>query len=420
MIKEKDKNLIVGLEIGTTKVVTLVGEILVDGIINIIGIGICPSYGINKGVINDLKSIIKCIKKSISQAENMADCQIFSVYLALSNKYIHCQNEIGIVPISSDEITLEDINNVIHTAKCVRIRNEHHILHIIPQEYSIDKHVGIKNPIGLSGKRIKAKVHLITCHSEIEKNIIKAVETCGLRVNRVIFSGLASSKAILTKDERQLGVCMADIGGGTIDIVIYTNGILQYSCVIPYAGNTVTNDISYAFNIPFIKSEAIKIQYGHAIETVDTGKEPKKIEISNINNNSIKTLKQNVLTEIIEPRYTELLSLINKTILNIQEKLKKSNSHYTFGAGIVFTGGASKVKNLKDSAKKIFNMPIRIGQPKKISSLINNIEETHYSTAVGLLYYGKEHFQNQKKDNISKNIFKKWFQYISYWIKKEF
>ncbi|QCI23230.1 cell division protein FtsA [Buchnera aphidicola] len=419
MIKERNRDLIVGLDIGTTKVVTLVGEMLIDGIVNIIGIGICPSKGINQGIINDLKSIIKCVKNSINQAENMADCQISSVYLALSNKYITCQNEIGMVPIYNDEVTKNDIDNVIHTAKCVRIKDKHHILHIIPQEYYIDEHSGINNPIGLSGKRIKAKVHLITCNSEMKKNIIKAIEACGLKVNHIIFSGLASSKAVLTKDECQLGVCMADIGSGTIDITIYTNGILQYSCVIPYAGNTVTNDISYAFNIPFVQAETIKIQYGYA-EACSSSELCEQIQITNDNNKHIKTFKQSTLIEVIEPRYTELLHLINTKILNIQEKLKKLNHSYQFRSGIVFTGGAAQIKSLKSSAKKIFNMPIRIGIPTKISSLVNHdISKSNYSTAIGLLYYGKEHFQHYQKHNETKNIFKKWFQYISHWIKKE-
>ncbi|ANF16998.1 cell division protein FtsA [Buchnera aphidicola (Schlechtendalia chinensis)] len=418
MIKEKERSLIVGLEIGTTKVVTLIGEISVDDTINIIGVGICPSIGINKGVINDLKSIIKCIKKSINQAENMADCKIYSVYLSTSNQNINCQNEVGMVPILENEVTKEDINNVIHTAKCVKIKNEHHIIHIIPQEYSIDKWIGIKNPIGLSGKRIKAKVHLITCFSEIEKNIIKAIETCNLKINRVIFSGLASSKAILTKDECQMGVCMADIGSGTIDITIHTNGIIQHSCVIPYAGNSVTNDISYIFNIPFLQAEMIKIQYGSATTYINK-KEYKNIEISNINNEPIRTIRQNELIEVIESRYTELLNLINEKILNVQKNLKKSNNYYKLGAGIVFTGGASKIKLFEKSAKKIFNMPIRIGKPKKIGNLSNNIEEPNYSTVVGLLIYGKEYYENYQKNNRSKNIFTKWLQYIHSWIKNE-
>ncbi|XBC37843.1 MAG: cell division protein FtsA [Buchnera aphidicola (Meitanaphis microgallis)] len=418
MIKKKDRNLIVGLEIGTTKVITLVGEILIDGIINVIGIGICTSYGINKGIINDLKSIIKCIKKSINQAENMADCKISSIYLALSNKYINCQNEIGIVPISENEVTMEDINNVIHTARCVRIHNERHILHIIPQEYSIDEHSGIKNPIGLSGTRMQAQVHLITCHTETKNNVIKAIEACGLKINHVVFSGLASSKAILTQDECQLGVCMADIGGGTIDIAMYSNGILQHSCVIPYAGSSVTNDISYAFNIPFKKAEDIKIRYEHK-ETPTATKTCKQIEASNIHNKLIKTFKQDTLTEVIEARYIELLSLINKKILSVQNNTKMSKNYHKLGAGIVFTGGASKIKLLKHNAKNIFKMPIRIGIPKNISSLINNIESVNYSTVVGLLHYGKEHIQSFKKNNESKNFFKKWFQSINSWIKKE-
>ncbi|XBC39413.1 MAG: cell division protein FtsA [Buchnera aphidicola (Nurudea shiraii)] len=417
MIKEKNRKLIVGLEIGTTKIITLIGEIVTDGIINVVGIGICPSLGIIKGIINDFKSVVKCIKKSIHQAENMADYHVSSVYLAISNKYISCQNEVGIVPISKHEVTIQDVKNVIHTAKCVRIRNKHHILHIIPQEYSIDHHVGIHNPIGLSGKRIKTRVHLITCLTEVKKNILKAVETCGIKVNRVIFSGLASSQAVLTKDEQKLGVCMADIGGGTIDISMYVNGTLQYSCVIPYAGNSVTNDIAYALNIPFKKAEIIKIQYGLA-EIPSSQNIHKKIEIAQIDNKSVKTFEQCSLIKIIELRYTELLNLINKEILNIQDKLQESKNYYKLGAGIVFTGGASKIKLLTQNAKKIFNMPIRIGRPEKNGNVVNNIEKSNYSTAVGLLYYGKQHYQNYKKNKMSKNIFKKWFNSFNNWIKK--
>ena len=235
MIKATDRKLVVGLEIGTAKVAALVGEVLPDGMVNIIGVGSCPSRGMDKGGVNDLESVVKCVQRAIDQAELMADCQISSVYLALSGKHISCQNEIGMVPISEEEVTQEDVENVVHTAKSVRVRDEHRVLHVIPQEYAIDYQEGIKNPVGLSGVRMQAKVHLITCHNDMAKNIVKAVERCGLKVDQLIFAGLASSYSVLTEDERELGVCVVDIGGGTMDIAVYTGGALRHTKVIPYA-----------------------------------------------------------------------------------------------------------------------------------------------------------------------------------------
>ncbi len=259
MIKATDRKLVVGLEIGTAKVAALVGEVLPDGMVNIIGVGSCPSRGMDKGGVNDLESVVKCVQRAIDQAELMADCQISSVYLALSGKHISCQNEIGMVPISEEEVTQEDVENVVHTAKSVRVRDEHRVLHVIPQEYAIDYQEGIKNPVGLSGVRMQAKVHLITCHNDMAKNIVKAVERCGLKVDQLIFAGLASSYSVLTEDERELGVCVVDIGGGTMDIAVYTGGALRHTKVIPYAGNVVTSDIAYAFGTPPSDAEAIKV-----------------------------------------------------------------------------------------------------------------------------------------------------------------
>lgn len=421
MIKVIKKKLIVGLEIGTTKTVVIVGEILDEGIINIIGIGTSNSIGIDRGVINDLKSIVKSVKQVIHQAEKMANCTISSIYLSLSNKYINCQNEIGIIPISKEEITQEDVDYVIHTAKCVKIRNEHKILHVIPQEYSIDQYTGIKNPIGLSGFRMQAKVHLITCHTEIKKNIIKAVENCGIKVDYSIFSGIASGESVLTKEEKNLGVCIADIGGGTIDIVIYIDGKLQHSCVIPYAGNAVTNDISYAFNIPFLNAEQIKIKYGCAVQNTNSTSE--EIKIINLDNIIIKTIEQKKLNEIIEPRYTELLTLINLEINNTQKKLNNFGNINKLRAGIVLTGGASNIKLLKNCAEKIFNFPIRIGYPHKININIKdnyNIKQMCYSTATGLLHFGKKYYFSTEKLNNSSNFFVKCLKHINNWIKKEF
>jgi len=417
MIISKDRKLVVGLEIGTTKVVTLVGEILIDDTIKIIGFGTCLSQGIDRGRINNLDEIVSCIQETIHQAETMADCQITSVYLSLSNKYINCQNEIGIVPISEDEVTKDDLENAIHIAKSVQILNEHHILHVIPQEYSIDQQSGIKNPIGLSGVRMQVKVHLITCHQNMAKNIIKAVEKCDLKVDQVVFSGLASSKAVLTEDECNLGVCMIDIGGGTIDFTIYIDGSIQYSKVIPYAGNIVTNDISYAFTTSHSDAENMKIKYGSAIKP-SLGSS-KNIDFSNINSNLQKTLQQDALIEVIESRYIELLSLVQEQIICIQKKLQKKGEKYQLLSGIVLTGGGSNIPSLTDCAEKIFHKKVRIAKPLNISGLIENITEPDYSTVVGLLHYGKEFYINsdkKKEHSYIEKIFKK----INDWFKKEF
>ncbi|QCI20944.1 cell division protein FtsA [Buchnera aphidicola (Hyperomyzus lactucae)] len=418
MIISKDRKLVVGLEIGTTKVVTLVGEVLIDDTIKIIGFGTALSKGIDKGRINNLDTIVASIKESINKAEIMSDCQITSVYLSLSNKHINCHNEIGMVPISEDEVTKEDLETVIHIAKSVQILNEHHILHVIPQEYSIDQQSGIKNPIGLSGVRMQVKVHLITCHQNVAKNIIKAVEKCDLKVDQVIFSGLASSKAVLTEDECKLGVCMIDIGGGTIDFTIYINGSIQYSEVIPYAGNIVTSDISYAFSTSYYNAEKMKIQYGSAIKP-SLGAS-KNIDYSSVTGNFQKTLQQDALIEVIESRYIELLSLVKNKILYIQKRLHQKGEKHELLSGIVLTGGGSKISCLTECAEKVFHKKVRIAKPLNISGLIEKITEPDYSTVVGLLHYGKEYYTNVKKKKKQYSFLEKFFKQINNWFKKEF
>jgi cell division protein FtsA len=417
MIKSTDRKLVVGLEIGTTKVAVLVGEILTDNTINIIGIGNCPSKGMDKGNVNDLESIIKCIKKSVNEAEIMADCQISSLYLALSTKDIFCQNEIGIVPISDNEVTKEDIENAIHISKSVKIKHEYNILHVIPKEYAIDQQSGIRNPLGLSGIRMQVDVHLITCHHDIEKNIIKAIEKCGLHVDKLIFSGLAASEAVLKKEEKELGVCMIDIGGGTMDITIYINGSLEHSHVIPYAGNLVTNDIAYAFSISKKNAERIKINYESTIPPVINNTET--IEILNVQNDD-HSLQKETLIKIIEARYTELLTLVQHEVQKIQEKLYQKGVKNKLHGGIVLTGGAAQMKLLIKYAKKIFKAPVRIGYPYKITGLKKNDQELYYSTIVGLLHYGKDYYLNNEQEIREKKSFTQFLKKINNWFKKEF
>ncbi|QOI11263.1 cell division protein FtsA [Blochmannia endosymbiont of Colobopsis nipponica] len=418
MIKVLDKRLVVGLEIGTAKVVTLVGEILPDSMVNIIGFGSYPSRGVDKGGVNDLESVIKCIQRAVDDAEAMADCQISSVYLALSGKHITCQNEIGIVPISEEEVTQEDVDNVVHTAKSVRVCDEHRILHVIPQDYAIDYQEGIKNPLGLSGIRMQAKVHLITCHNDMAKNIVKAVERCGLKVDQLIFAGLATGYAVLTDDERELGVCVVDIGGGTMDIAIYTDGALRHIKVIPYAGKVVTSDIAYAFGTPFHEAEIIKIRYGCALHSI-VGKE-ESIDVPSVGGRPSRSLQRQILAEVIEPRYIELLNLVNDEILRLQAQLHQQGVKNHLAAGVVLTGGGSQIDGLVSCAQKVFNTQVRIGSPLNITGLIGHVQKPYYSTVVGLLHYGKVSHLNNDLEIDRRTSFIAWFRHISSWFRKEF
>ncbi|MFQ1041042.1 cell division protein FtsA [Gilliamella sp. CG16] len=417
-MKATEKKLVVGLEVGTSKVLALVGEVLPDGIVNIIGVGHCPSKGVDKGGVNDLESVVKSIQRAIDQAELMADCQISSVYLSLSGKHIRCQNEIGMVPIADEEVTAEDVENVVHTAKSVRILDEHRILHVIAQEYSIDLQEGIKNPIGLSGVRMKAKVHLVTCHNDMARNIVKAVERCGLKVDQLIFSGLASSYAVLTDDEKELGVCIIDIGGGTMDVTVYTGGALRHSVVIPYAGNVVTSDIAYAFGAPPMDAENIKIRYGCAVGSL-IGKD-EVIDVPSVGGRPSRSLQRQTLADVIEPRYSELLSLVQKELLSLQDELKKQNVKYQLAAGIVLTGGAAQIKGMVECAEKVFQNQVRVGQPLNISGLTDYVQKPYCSTTVGLLHYGKQSLLSDDGKDNHKSSLKGIAKRLTGWFKKEF
>lgn len=417
-MKAMDRKLVVGLEIGSAKVAALVGEILPDGAINIIGVGNCPSRGMDKGGVNDLEAVVKCVQRTVDQAELMADCQISSIYLALSGKHISCQNEIGMVPVSDEEVTAGDVESVVHTAKSVRVRDEHRVLHVIPQEYAIDYQEGIKNPVGLSGVRMQAKVHLITCHNDMAKNIVKAVERCGLKADQLIFSGLASGYAVLTEDERELGVCVVDIGGGTMDMVVYTGGALRYSKVIPYAGNVVTGDIAYAFGTPPGDAEAIKVRYGCALGAL-VGKD-ESIEVPSVGGRPPRSLQRQTLAEVIEPRYTELLNLVNDELLRLQERLRQAGIKHHLAAGIVLTGGAAQIEGLTECAQRVFHTQVRVGKPLNITGLTDYAHHPYYSTVVGLLYYGKESHLNGETEVEKHASVVSIFKRFTGWLRKEF
>ncbi|MBR9858360.1 MAG: cell division protein FtsA [Gammaproteobacteria bacterium] len=418
MTKSTERNLIVGLDIGTAKVTALVGEVLPDGDLNIIGLGSHSSKGMDKGGVNDLESVVKSLKRAVDEAEMMADCQITSVYLGLSGKHIECRNETGMVPISDEEVTQEDVDSVIHTAKSVRLSDEHRVLHVLPQEYSIDFQEGIKNPIGLSGVRMHAKVHLITCHNDMARNIEKCVERLGLRVDQLIFSALASSYAVLTDDEKELGVCVVDIGGGTMDMAVFTGGALRHTKVIPYAGSTVTSDIAYAFGTPPLDAEAIKVRHGGAFSRLVSKEDT--IEVPSVGGRPARSLQRQTLAEVIEPRYSELLGMINQELSKVQGELKKAGVKHQLAAGLVLTGGAAQIEGLVECAEQIFQCQVRIGQPAGVKGLSDYVETPVYSTAVGLLHYGKEHQSMPQQDYKNKSSVTGLLKRVGNWLRGEF
>jgi len=418
MTKTADRNLIVGLDIGTTKVAVLVGEILPDGEINIIGLGTHSARGMDKGGVNDLESVVKSLQRAVDEAEMMADCHISSVFLGVSGRHIECRNEKGMVPISDEEVSQEDVDNVIHTAKSVRLPEEHRVLHVLPQEYSIDYQEGIKNPIGLSGVRMGAKVHLITCHNDMVKNIEKCVERVGLRVDQLIFSALASSYAVLTDDEKELGVCVVDMGGGTMDIAMFTGGALRYSKVIPYAGNTVTSDIAYAFGTPPVDAEAIKVRYGSALGRLVSKEDT--IEVPSVGGRPARSLQRQTLAEVIEPRYSELLGLVQDEISRMQNELRVQGVKHQLAAGVVLTGGAAQIEGIVECAEQIFQCQVRVGEPENIRGLTDYVQAPVFSTAVGLLQYGKLHQSKGSRDSNVKASVGGLFQRVSNWLRGEF
>nr|WP_257646475.1 cell division protein FtsA [Buchnera aphidicola] len=370
------------------------------------------SYGIENGHINNLELLISCIKKSIYEAEKVAKYKITSVYVSISHKDIECLNEIGVVPIKQDEVTRDDIKNAIKTAQSIKIRNDRFITHIIPQEFSIDQQSNIKNPLGLSGVRMQANVHLITSCYSLEKNITKAIEKCGVKVSKIIFSGLAASEAILTEEEK-LGVCLVDIGGEIINISIYTQGSLRHSAVIPYGGDIVTKDIAYAFSLSYYDAEFIKKKYGSVISDLRNIKN--NIDIFKKNGEKIKNLQHAKLVEVIESRYSELLQLVNHELLKCEFNLEIKNKNKLL-MGIVLTGGASQIKSLPLYATKIFQTNVILKKPN-LPDLPENITQPEYSTIIGLLQYGKK-----IKKIIPKKIgiLHNWIRQIYNWLKKEF
>ena len=381
MAAESAPTKVIGLDIGTSKVAAIVGEITAEGDLEIIGIGSHPSRGMKKGVVVNIESTVQSIQRAIEEAELMAGCEIDSVYAGIAGSHIRSINSHGIVAVRDREVLPQDVDRVIDAAQAMAIPADQKILHILPQEYVIDSQEGVREPLGMSGVRLEAKVHLVTCAVNAAQNIEKCIERCGLRVNEVILEQLASSYSVLTDDERELGVCLVDIGGGTSDIAVFTDGAIRHTAVIPIAGDQVTNDIAMALRTPTQYAEEIKIKYACALTQL--ARPDETIKVPGVGDKPSKELSRQALAEVVEPRYDELFTLI-------QAELRRSGFEDLIAAGIVLTGGASKMEGVIELAEEIFHMPVSLGSPRNVAGLKDIVRNPVYATGVGLLLFGKE------------------------------
>lgn len=386
MAKKSEKNIITGLDIGTSKVVALIGEISKDNTIEIIGIGRHPSRGLKRGVVVDIETTVNSIQRAVQEAELMSGCEVRTVFAGIAGSHIRSLNSHGIVAIRDQEVSQVDVERVLDAAKAVAIPADQKILHVLPQEFIIDNQGSIREPIGMAGVRLEARVHIVTGAVSAAQNIVKCVRRCGLDVMDIILEQLASSHAVLTDDEKELGVCLIDIGGGTTDIVIFAEGAIQYTSVIPIAGDQVTNDIAMAFRTPTKAAEAIKMEHAYAISAHANASE--MIEVTNMHDRTERKISAKALSDVVSARYEELFYLV-------KNELRRSGFDQKMAAGIVMTGGGSKIQGALELAEYCFEMPVRLGYAARVTGLPEAAENPALSTSVGLLLHGyQQQYEN--------------------------
>ena len=378
MIKEH-KDIIVGLDIGTSKIFTVVGTVTPDGQLQVIGTGSRESVGLRKGVVVNIEETVASIQRSLEEAELMAGCKISRVYAGIAGSHIKSFNSHGMVAIKDKEVSQADIARVIETARAVNIPTDHQIIHVLTQEFIIDGQEDVREPLGMSGVRLEVKVHIVTGAVSAAQNIVKCVRRCGLEVVDLILQPLASSLAVLTQDEKELGVALVDIGGGTTDVAVFTDGAIRHTAVIPIAGSQITNDIAMALRTPTQDAEDIKLRYGVAMQKLaGTGE---MIDVPGIGDRESKSMSRQSLAAVIEPRVEELFSLV-------QQSLRDSGYEELLSSGIVLTGGSALLPGMVELAEEMFSMPVRIGTPRYEGGLEDVICGPRHATVVGLLYEG--------------------------------
>ena len=405
------ENMIVGLDIGTSKVVAIVGQTAADGTLEIVGLGSQPSRGMKKGVVVDIEATVRSIQRAVEEAELMAGCHIHTVYAGIAGSHVRSLNSHGIVAIRDREVAQADIDRVIDAAQAVAIPADQKTLHVLPQEYVVDNQEGVREPIGMSGVRLEAKVHLVTCAVNAAQNIEKCIRRCGLEVEDIILEQLASSYSVLTDDEKELGVCIVDIGGGTTDIAVFTDGAIKHTGVIPIAGDQVTNDIAMALRTPTQYAEEIKIKYACALTQLAA--EGETIKVPSVGERPPRDLSRQALAEVVEPRYDELFTLV-------QAELRRSGYEDVVAAGIVLTGGTSKMEGVVELAEEIFHMPVRIGVPQDVQGLTDIVRNPIYATSVGLLHYGLHHQEGQVGNRSGQRKPVSFVERLKQWVQSNF
>ncbi len=411
MAKREERKLLIGLDIGTSKVVAIVGELSPENTLEVIGIGSHPSRGLKRGVVVNIESTVQSIQRAIEEAELMSGCEINTVYAGIAGSHVRSLNSHGIVAIRDKEVSSGDIDRVIDAARAVAIPADQKVLHVLPQEFLIDSQEGIREPIGMSGVRLEAKVHLVTGAVSAAQNIVKCVQRCGLDVEDVVLEQLASSFSVLTEDEKELGICLVDMGGGTTDLAVFRGGAIQHTAVIPIAGDQVTNDIAISLRTPTQHAEEIKIKYACALSQLANLDET--IEVPSVGDRLPRRLARQTLAEVVEARYEELFSLV-------RDELRRSGFEELIAAGLVLTGGSAKMEGAVELAEEIFHVPVRLGVPQYVEGLVDVVRNPIHATGVGLLIYGKEAVQAEPERATDRAGMPGMFQKMGKWFQGNF
>jgi cell division protein FtsA len=408
MAKPKRENIVVGLDIGTTKICAIVGERTAEGI-DIIGIGTAPSRGLRKGVVINIESTVASIKRAIEEAELMAGCEISSVYAGIAGGHIRGFNSHGIVAVKDREVSEADIERVIDAAKAVAIPVDREVIHILPQEFVIDDQDGIREPLGMSGVRLEAKIHIVTGAVTSAQNIVKCAQKCALNVSDIVLEQLASALAVLSEDEKELGVALVDIGGGTTDIAIFSQGAIQHTAVIAIGGQHLTNDIAVGLRTPQEEAEQIKRRYGCATSKLIDKNEV--IEVPSIGGRKTRVLSRQILGDILEPRVEEIFELVRREI----DRMKLTE---LLASGVVLTGGSTLLPGTVEVAEEIIGLPVRLGVPQGVGGLVDEVKSPMYSTGVGLILYGAEQSDQRLFRARDENIYAKVRKRMGAWLQE--
>ncbi len=408
---KEEKNLIIGLDIGTSKVVAIVAELMADGNMNVIGLGQHVSRGLKKGVVINIDSTVNAIQRAIEEAELMADCTIKNVFTGIAGSHVQSINARGMVKIKDAEVTQADVSRVIETAQAIALPSDQQILHILTQEYIIDGQEDVREPLGMSGMKLEVKVHIVTGAVAAAQNIVKSIKRCGLEVSDLILQPLASSEAVLTEDEKELGVCLVDIGGGTTDIAVFKQGAIRHTAVIPIAGDQITNDVAVALRTPTQSAEDIKIKHGCALRQLADPREV--VEVQGTDGRESRQLSVQTLAEVIEPRVVELYEFV-------LAELRRSGLEEMIASGIVITGGSAMMKGMVELGEEIFHMPVRLGLPRYVGGLSEVVSSPRYATGVGLLLIGKRQVAQQIQGSLDANSFGRIFERMKSWFQGNF